>query len=173
MSVPKLTFYFDDVIPDYATWKLYVSKDIEKDDIIDNLFFTQLLSRYRKSQIAYTNQEFFIEELKICYRNVYGKYAGIYNTSKKIQALTDDELKFLRDIVSNISLRPTTQVTNVNEIFTYINEQRRNFATGSPLDRYLLFIANMPTYWLDEFAKDFEYLFLPYIPNSNAIFKKE
>jgi hypothetical protein len=178
MSYPKITWYFRDVIPNYDVWNGKVcsvisGQSIPIDPIINSLLFSSLYRRYNCSQIAYTNVDWFIDECRLRYSDVYGKYAGIMNTSKLIQGMTDEEKLYLGELVQNIAFKPATKVSSPNEIIDYINEQRRNYSKGGLVDRYLVYIASIPTLWLEEFCRDFDYLFLKITPSGNAWYEEE
>lgn len=173
MGYPKLTWYFSELIPDYETWDSVISSEgFTRDTVVDTLFFTSLLRKYSKSQVRYGNPELFFEELRLVYFNVYNKYNCIYMTTKKLEGLNNDEILKLGELIQNVAYKPAQPLSSPDEIINYINEQKRNYTVGSKLERYLTYIANIPTLRIEEFVSEFRYMFIQALPTVETLIKR-
>lgn len=187
MESSSYTFYFEEVFPtllDFETFIGTYSTVVNLTDPIDSAFNTycyNVLSRhYNHCNIRYSTMEAFKGEFLNVYDNKFLQFKREQELAKKVNALTDDDLAFVRDFVSNYANNPNEDnPLNTDGFLGYISQQTFNKETANRLRSYLDALNNAPSMNIYKFFKankdedmGFDDLFMNVQPNVVWFYKK-
>lgn len=178
------TFYFNDVIDSYNTWK----SNVEQLGIIDysdplqadfDLFCYNILAReYHNVNIRYDEPYSFIGELLNIYLN---KFQQFYKQKQLIDAmynLTLEEISLLNKTLSNMANNPNEDPTDPTQPLNFISAQTYRQLTENKFKAYLKAIENIPSLNIYNFLKGegdemgFDDLFMVVQPNLKFLYKE-
>lgn len=163
----KNTWYLDDIIPDYDTWKTQISDMCiapENQSIMswyDHLFWQNFYNKFCKSNVSYINQNHFLQDLMTMYNDT------VYRNQYKIQTLFDlynlsiDDITLLNDSVANFATQMNREI-QPNEIINRVRDQTHGRVSGGKLERLYTFITNIPTLDIQGELEPYKQLFLPF-----------
>ena len=178
------TFYFNNLIPDYTTWRDIISQGgiVNYDDATESLFDEycyKLLSRhYSNCNVRYLVPDAFYLELLNVYENKFKKFKRQKELIDTIQKLSDDEYRELNEMLTNMANNPNTEPVDPLKPLQYISAQSFSKQTSSKIQSYIYALNNIPTLKVYKFFKaeddemGFDDLFMNIQPNEDPIYYK-
>lgn len=180
----SLTWYFEDVIPDYETWVDIMNED---GTIVDytkpteasfDKFCYNLLSRhFSHANIRYDEQSAFLLEFVNIYSTKFKHFLKQKEFIDNIYNLTMDEIIILEESLSNLANNPNDEVTNPLEALNYISAQTYNQRKDGKLNKYVEALEKLPTLntysFINEKIKNgmsFNDLFMQILPNGTYLY---
>lgn len=179
-----LTWYFEDVIPDYSNWVEIMREDGNIVDYtkpveasFDRFCYNLLARHFSHSNIRYEEESAFLLELV----NIYGtKFKQFLKQKEIIDAvynLTLDEIRVIEEGLSNLANNPNDEVSNPKEALNYISAQTYSLRQDGKLTKYLEALDKLPmlnTYsFINEKIKNgmsFNDLFMQILPNEQYLY---
>ena len=176
----KITFYFSDLLPDFATFKLYCSEipiDYEslssfEKDILENCF-NLLTRRYGHANVRYTTPEAFYNALSIPLEDEFKRYCKRMYIIGEAYKLTLDDFAELNRAIQNYANNPNDVVSAPLKPLSYISSQTFMANISNKLQAYLVAIDTMPSQYDEEFLSHFKGLFMNIIPNETILYTEE
>lgn len=178
------TFYFQDIIPDYETWKDYVSmySIVNYENAIESEFdkyIYSILNRFFYNQnVRYNTPEDFIFALSLVYQNIFNDFLKQKELVDKIHSLTDDELLYLQETIQNAANNPNDEPTNPRAPLNFISAQTLGLVKGNKFKIYLEALNSMPSLNIfklingDKDSLNFKDLFVQILPDNDYIYRK-
>lgn len=145
------TFYFEELIPDYNTWKGIIQQAniVNYDDVLESnfdVFCYNLLSRHFSHQnIRYYEPEAFILELVNVYENKFKQFKKEKELIDAMQDLTLQELQLIQTSIVNMANNPNDQVEDPTQPLNYISAQTYTNLQSNRLKAYLDALNNIPS----------------------------
>lgn len=173
----SFTFYFNEIIPDYETWKANVEQLglIDYEDPIDarfDLFCYNLVSRqYHDVNVRYDSPFAFLGALLNVYLNKYNQFKKEKELIDEIYKLTLDDIELMNTTLSNMANNPNDEVEDATRPLNYISAQTYQRLTDNRFKAYMTALNNIPTLNVFKFFKGtpeelgFEDLFMNVQPN--------
>lgn len=169
------TFYFEDIIPDYESWKNVMTFLDYDDPIIANfdLFCFNLISRhYSKANVRYSDPESFKAELFNVYQNKFNQFLQEKQIIDAIHKLTLEEMLIANTSLSNMANNPNTEPDDPTKPLNFISAQTYMTQSNGRVRAYLEALNNIPSLNIykffkanNEFEMGFDDLFMVVIPN--------
>ena len=179
------TFYFDDIIPDYDTWRGIMEQEsfINYEDATQSafdLFVYRLLSRhYAHCNIRYSTPEPFVLELVGVYQNKFGQFLKQKNIIDEMYQLTNEELVLVNNALTNIANNPNDAPADPLQPLQYISAQTYTQSNDNKLRAYynaLNSIPNLNTFRFlrssDDYELSFDDLFMQVQPNLKPLYRR-
>ena len=181
------TLYFEEIFPDILEFETFIgtySTVVNLTDPIDSAFneycYNQLCRHYNHTNIRYSTMEAFKGEFLIVYDNKFAQFKREQELIKKVNALTDDDLAFVRDFVNNQANNPNEDnPLNTEGFLGYISLQSFSKERANRLRAYLDALKNVPSMNIYKFFKQkdehdmcFDDLFMTVLPNTNYYYRK-
>ena len=167
-----LTFFFKEIFPtkqDFLTF--FTEYDLGIDMILaENQAFAEylykiLFRRYHNSNIQYDTPEDFKCDLANIVEDIFTKYQAQVEITKKMAALTDEELFTVSTALANSANNPNTAPGDPTKPLDYIGAQAFTIAKTGKVLGYLQALNNIPTQLIDEFLLACSGLFKSILPN--------
>lgn len=159
LKMNSLTFYFDEIIPDYETWQSYVStrnfvnyKDATE-SAFDKWVYTIFSAQYDKHNIRYDNPESFILKVLNIYENKFKQFLTEVNTLKDIYGLTAEDFALVNNSIASRANNPNFSQASPTTWLGYISNQTIMQQTENKLRAYLTALKNMPSMQIDKFLR--------------------
>lgn len=181
------TFYFEEVFPSLLDFETFIgtySTIVDLNNSIDQAFntycFNLLCRHYNHCNIRYSTMEAFKGEFLNVYDNKFSQLKREQELIKKVNALTDEDLAFVRDFVSNFANNPNEDnPLNTDGFLGYISQQNYNKEKANRLRAYLDALNHVPSMNIYKFFKQkddhdmsFDDLFMNVQPNIKWFYKK-
>lgn len=180
----ELTYYFEEVIPDYASWVELIrddgtivdySKTVEAS--FDRFCYNLLVRHFTHCNIRYEEEEAFICELINIYATKFRHFLKQKELIDALYNLTLEDITIIEEGLSNLANNPNDEVLNPKEALNYISSQTYSQRKDSKLNRYLEALDKLPllnTYsFLNEKIKNgmsFNDLFIQILPNEKYLY---
>ena len=182
------TFYFQDVVPDYDTWKAIMSAygviDYETADAgilaFDSWAFNVLNRHFHNQNIRYAEPDAFWAQLSIVYENRMKLFKRERELLDETYKLSEDEIAKVSTALQNSANNPNTAPSDPTQPLNYISYQDWGFTMSNRLQAYLYAINNLPSMKIMDFIRgkmsaddmSFQDLFMQVIPRKYNIFKE-
>lgn len=152
-----VTFYFEEVIPDYATFNTLCDELGIPDTAEDTTFKTYLyniLKRYFYHQnIRYEEPNAFIYQFGNVLQNKYYKYKKYKEIIDAMYNLTLDEIRVITDGLTNVANNPNDAPEDPLQPLEFISAQTYSYAKENRLQAYLRALDGIPTLNIDELIR--------------------
>lgn len=182
------TFYFQDVIPDYDTWKAIMTEygvidyDTASAEVtaFDEWAYNVLKRRFYNVNIRYTEPEAFYAALSLVYENRYKMYIQQKSIIDKLYNLTDDELSLISQAINNAANNPNDEPTDPKQPLQFVSAQTFQYVQDNKLKAYLTAVNNLPSLKMFDFIRgqtsdddmSFQDLFMQVLPNNKYFFRR-
>lgn len=170
----KQTFYFEEIFPDYASFKattdllnLYVDQASE---LINQKLYDLLMRRFCKDNVAYDTPEAFVMEFSLAYEENFKQYINKSKLVDAINELTVEDFKVISESINNTALNPNTAPADPKTALPYVSSQLYSLAKTGPLASFLAALDAVPTARNYEFLNKFEFLFLQILVRKTALY---
>ena len=153
------TFYFNEIFPDYASWKKLVEGIgiVDYNDTLQSEFdkfcFKLLSRRYTHCNIRYDTPDAFVCELMNVYENKFQSFKRQKELIDAIYKLSNEELTRLNETLNNMANNPNTEPDNPLEPLKYISAQTYAINKSNRMQSYLYALENIPTLNVYKFYK--------------------
>ena len=179
-----LTWYFEDVIPDYSVWVEIMREDgtvvdySKTDEASFDRFCYNLLARhFSHSNIRYSEQSAFLLELVNIYATKFKHFLKQKEIIDAVYKLSLDEIRIIEEGLSNLANNPNDEVLDPHSALNYISAQTYNERKDNKLNKYIEALEKLPllnTYsFLNEKIKNgmsFNDLFMQILPNDTYLY---
>lgn len=161
----KRTWYLDELIPDYATFKEKISGMImlpngaTLDDWYNQYFWQNFYNKYCKSNVAYINPNHFYQDLMTLYNDVVMRNSSKIQKLYELYNLSNEDIALLNETVNNFATQMNRAI-QPNEIIDRVRDQAHARVSGGNLERLFAFITNVPTLDLQGELEAFKRLFI-------------
>lgn len=182
-SSSAITFYFQDIFPNYEEWK----NTIENEGIVDynnpeqstlDEYCYKLISRqYHNCNIRYSTVNDFLGALLNVYENKFLQFKREIEITKKLYALTEEELLRVNEALSNNARNPNNIVEDPTKPVRWFGEQVYSTLNGSKLDTYIRSLESLPSLRIFKFfgregeEMGFNDLFMQVLPNQKFYYE--
>lgn len=186
-----ITFYFDEIFPNYATWREFSAQTTAVGEnpepailAFDKFCYNALFRSFAKRNIRYTSQATFCNMLATVYDQKFTQFYKQKQIIDAIYQLTTDDYVMVSQALSNIANNPNTEPADPLQPLQYISAQTVNHITENKLVAYMKALNAMPLLEIDKFIYGdradptqkyyltFNDLFMQYIPDAEIIFNK-
>ena len=146
----KRTWYLDELIPDYETFKEQIVNMIKLpqgssiDEWYNQYFWQNFYNKYCKSNVAYINPNHFYQDLMTMYNDVVLRNSTRLQKLYKLYNLSPDDISLLSETVNNFATQMNREI-QPNEIINRVRDQAHARVNGGSLERLFAFITNIPT----------------------------
>ena len=185
MEETSFTYYFEEIFPDYATWKEFIenSSSIDLTNALNLAFdeycFNLLYRHFNHVNIRYTSVNAFLGELLNVYENKFKQFKKEKDLIETIQGLTNEDLQLVSTTLSNMANNPNDEVDDPLQPLNYISAQTFENVQSNKLRAYLDALNNMPSLNIYKFFKannknemGFEDLFMNIQPNIQYFYRR-
>lgn len=151
MMSDATTFKFEDIIPDYETFKGYISQFgiVNYNDNMEanfDIYCYNILSKFFHGQnVRYTTPNDFIFSLALVYQNKFSDFMKQKELIDKMHKLTDDDIVYLNQTLSNVANNPNDEPQDATKPLNFISGQTFQTIKGNKFNAYLNALNNMPT----------------------------
>ena len=163
MILQMITPRFDEIFPDYDTFKDYTDDlgltRIGVDDDINYFLFRAIYYQFADNYTNYDLIDNFKRRFAVVYIDNFEKFKNMYTTIGAIYSLSLDDLKNNGIILNNFAKKPEAIDTTAFEPLNYVVNQNANISYLDELQAYLRSINSIPTRHLGEFLENFKFLF--------------
>lgn len=179
------TFSFESIIPDYETFKSYMSQfnivnyNNELEASFDKYCFSILSRYFHSQQVRYNTPEDFIFSLGLVYQNKFNDFMKQKELIDKIHKLSDDDIVYLNQTLSNVANNPNEEPEDPTKPLNFISGQTFQTIKGNKFSAYLNALNNMPTLNIFNFIHckncdemGFTDLFMNVQPNNTYIYER-
>lgn len=182
-SSSALTFYFQDIFPTYEEWKYTVESEgiVNYEDTeqasLDEYCYKLLSRQYHNCNIRYSTINDFLGALFNVYANKFFQFKRELELTKKLYALTEQELLQVNEALSNNARNPNNLVDDPTLPVKWFGEQVYSSLKGSKLDTYLKSLENLPSLRIFKFFErsgeemGFNDLFMQVLPNQKFYYE--
>lgn len=174
-----ITFTFDEIFPDYASWKEFTNDinlyDLTNPDMenFNKWCFNALIRHFTKQNINYTEPETFLCELANILLDRFMEYHKQKELIDAIYKFTPDEFARVRETLNSQALVNNSKLQDPSVWVGYISAQTYVNDSLSKIDGYLKGIQSMPSYHIEYFISHFKSLFWQFLPNNRFVFPKK
>lgn len=181
-----VTFYFEELIPDYDTFNSLCNELGIPNTAEDTTFKTYLynvLNRYFYHQnVRYEEPGAFITQFGNVLLNKYYKYKKYKEVIDAMYNLTLDEMRIVTDGLTNVANNPNDAPEDPLKPLEYISMQTYSYTKENKLQAYLRALDAIPTLNIDELIRgnerdkneiQFIELFMNVQPNQFHIFRRK
>lgn len=173
----SFTFYFNEIIPDYETWKANVEQlgIIDYNDPLDaqfDVFCYNLIDRqYHNVNVRYNTPYAFLGSLLNVYLNKYKLFKKEKELIDEIYKLSLKDIELINTTLSNMANNPNDEPNDPTKPLNFISAQTYQQLTDNRFKAYFNALNNMPTLNVFKFLKGtpeelgFEDLFMNVQPN--------
>ena len=157
---PTITYYFEEIFPDYNSWKTFMQDNgvvdygIAVDASFDSWCYKILMRHFTHQNIRYLEKEAFKGELLNVYENKFKQFQREKALIEAINALTLDDLAQLNEALTNNANNPNEDnPLNSDGVLPFISQQTFSKVTSNKLRSYLEALKNVPTLNIYKFFK--------------------
>lgn len=186
MEKTSFTYYFEEIFPDYETWKDFIdaSSYIDLTDAtnlaFDEYCFNLLYRHFNHQNIRYSTIDAFLGELLNVYENKFEQFKKEKSLIDTIYSLTNDDLQLISTALTNMANNPNDDVADPLSPLSFISAQTFQQTQSNKLKAYLDALNNMPSLNIykffrpnNEYEMGFNDLFMNVQPNIKYLYKKE
>lgn len=166
------TFYFQDVFPDYDSWKnmMITTGIVDYNDSVEAAFdkycFNLLARHYRNNNIRYLDPNDFACELVNVYENNFKAFKKKKELIDSIYNLTLDEITEITKAITNVANNPNDVVKDPESPINFISAQTYQIGKNGRLTSYIEALKSIPDYKINDFLYNFKHLFMVIQPNN-------
>lgn len=185
MEETAFTYYFEEIFPDYESWKYFIENSSKIDLTIpenlafDEYCFTMLFRHFNHQNIRYSSIDAFLGELLIVYENKFKQFKRQKEIIDTIYSLSNDDFQLVSTALTNMANNPNTEIDDPLKPLSYISAQTYENMSSNKLKAYLDAINNMPSLNIYKFFKannkdemGFEDLFMNIQPNIKYLYER-
>jgi len=165
MTMSKLTFFFKDIFPDFATFKSAIENqtDLTSTDVIHQYLFKRLYNRYCNSNVCYMTQEAFVRHFMERYDNVFDEMKMRLALVGKMYAITDDDLTLLNSSLNAVANNSDTALENpLDNLAPYVSMQSGVKNRSNKFEAYINALEKVKDKYLTDFLRQFQSQFFFY-----------
>lgn len=147
-----ITFYFEDIFPDYDTFSEYVIENSQvintanEEDVAFIGFCWNILSRHFHNQnIRYDSPQNFLASFMLVFDNKFQQFKKQKSLVDKIYNLTENEILQINNALSNVANNPNNEVADPSQPLNYISAQTFSLLNDNKLKGYLNALNTIPT----------------------------
>lgn len=180
----SLTYYFEEIIPDYETWQGVVNEYdniVNYDNVIESNFdaycYKLLYRHFYNSNIRYDTPSAFLFELMNIYSTKFKQFLKEKSIIDKIYSLTNEDLEVIEESISNLANNPNDTISNPKSPLNFISAQTYNLRKDNKWSRYLEALDHMPILNSYSFLNkrienglSFNDLFIQILPNQQYLY---
>lgn len=183
------TFYFEDVIPDYDTWKEIMTEygvidygTAEQSVLTFDSWAYGVLSRHFHNQnIRYSDPDAFYAQLAIVYENRMALYIRQKELIDQAYKLSEDEIAQVATVLQNSANNPNDAPQDPKQPLDFISAQSWGFTVSNRLQAYINAINSLPSLKMMDFIRgrmsrddmSFTDLFMQVLPKEYEIYKED
>lgn len=155
------TFYFEEIIPDYDTWKSI----IEQNNIVDYTNVTQqtfdkycyniLRRHFNHCDIRYSDPYSFLNELVNVYENKFKQFLKEKEIIDSIYNLTNKEIEVLNESITNMANNPNEEPEDPLKPLNFISAQTFQQNKSNKIKAYLEALNNIPSLNIYKFLNEY------------------
>lgn len=181
----SLTFLFDEIIPDYNTWKAnvqtrsFVNYENDIESAFDKWVFEIFFAQYAKHSIRYDNPYAFLYKFLNIYENKFKQFQLQNQILKDTYGLTTDDIIEVNNAVSSFANNPNFEAPTPTTWLGYISQQTVSKLSSNKLRAYIDAVKSMPSLQIQKFlrrqdgeAMGFNDLFINIIPKQKYFYDR-